>query len=270
MMMMRRASVVLTLAAVVLLGRGDRQARADVKLPALFTDHMVLQQGQGDRVWGWADPDEEVSVSINGQTKSAKAGQDGKWLVTLDPLTAGGPYTMTVKGKNTITLDDVLVGEVWVCSGQSNMQWSVSNSTNAELEIKTAKYPKIRLITVPSVGTQEPKDNFNGRWQLCTPDTIPGFSAVGYFFGRQLYETLDVPIGLINDAWGGSACEAWVRRDILAADEKFKPLLENWEAIEQRYPKEKEEYEEKMVAWKEAAKKAKEENKPAPPQPNNP
>jgi sialate O-acetylesterase len=221
----------LALAFVFLTG-GLVPARGDVKLPNIFGTHMVLQRDLKDRVWGTADPGEDVTVTIADQSKSTKAGDDGKWSVTLDPMKAGGPHTMTVKGKNIVTFDDVLVGEVWICSGQSNMQWPVFLSNEADLEIMTAKYPKIRLISVPQVGTQEPKDNFNGQWQTCTPETARGFSAVGYFFGRELYQALDVPIGLINDAWGGSACEAWIRRDILAADPNYKELMDYWEAIE--------------------------------------
>src|SRR5262249_47717768 len=141
-------------------------------------------------------------------------------------------HTLTVVGKNTVTIGDVLVGEVWLCSGQSNMEWAVSSANDSDLEIRTAKYPKIRLISVPKVGTQEPKDDFDGTWEVCSPETVGSFSAVGYFFGRQLYQTLDVPIGLIDDAWGGSACEAWVRRDRLASDPKYQALLDRWQKIE--------------------------------------
>jgi sialate O-acetylesterase len=214
-------------------------ARGEVKLPAIFSSHMVLQQGLSDRVWGQADPDEEVTVEIAGQKKTAKADADGKWSVTLDPLPVGGPHTLSVKGRNEIKLDDVLVGEVWICSGQSNMQWDVQLANDPDLESLSANYPNIRLISVPQVGTQEPQFTFNGRWDVCTPETVKDFSAVGYFFGRQLHQTLGVPVGLIDDAWGGSACEAWIRRDILAADERYKPLLARWEEIEKRYPDEK-------------------------------
>jgi sialate O-acetylesterase len=255
----------------IVLGFGvDGAARADVKLPAIFGSHMVLQQGQKDRVWGWADPGEDVTVTIGDQTKSTKADQDGKWMVTLEPISAGGPFTMTVKGKNTVTFDDVLVGEVWICSGQSNMQWNVAMSNDADLESLSAKYPKIRLISVPQVGTQEPQQDFKGEWQLCTPETAKWFSAVGYFFGRQLYETLDVPIGLINDAWGGSACEAWIKRDILAADEKYKPLLDRWAETEKNFPQAKADYEKKLAEFKEAEQKAKDENRKPPNPPFNP
>jgi sialate O-acetylesterase len=213
--------------------------RGDVKLPAIFSSHMVLQQGQNDRVWGLADPDEEVTVEIAGQKKTAKTGADGKWSVTLDPLPVGGPHVLSVKGRNEIMLDDVLVGEVWICSGQSNMQGDVQLSNDPDLEALSAKFSNIRLISVPQVGTQEPQFTFNGQWEICTPDTVKSFSAVGYFFGRQLHQTLGVPVGLIDDAWGGSACEAWIRRDILAADERYKPLMDRWEDKEKRYQDDK-------------------------------
>lgn len=207
-------------------------AKADVSLSNLFTSHMVLQRDQKDKVWGKADPKEEVTVTIAGQSKTATAGEDGKWTVSLDPMPAGGPHSLTVKGKNTITLEDVLIGEVWVCSGQSNMQWAVAQATDSDLESLTADFPKIRFISVPQVGTQEPKDDFNGKWEVCSPLTVKQFSAVGYFFGRQLHQTLGVPIGLIDDSWGGSACEAWIRRDLLEKDQKYRPLIERWEAME--------------------------------------
>src|SRR4051812_22367052 len=206
---------------------------ADVRLPALFTNHMVLQQGQKNRVWGWGDPGEDVIVTIGGQRQTAKANDKGKWQVTLDALPTGGPLTLSITGKNKLAVEDVLVGEVWICSGQSNMQWEVRQANDGDLEAKTAKFPKIRLISVPQVGTQEPQDDFKGKWEVCTPETAATFSAVGYFFGRQLHQTLDVPIGLIDDAWGGSACEAWVRRDLLEKDEKYRPLIARWEQIEQ-------------------------------------
>jgi sialate O-acetylesterase len=256
--------------STLILVEGAGQARGDVKLPAIFGSHMVLQRGQNDRVWGWADAGEEVTVRFNGQSKTTKAGADGKWTITLDPMPAGGPFAMTVEGKNTVALDDVLVGEVWICSGQSNMQLAVSEANDGDLEARTAKYPEIRLITVPQVGTQEPQEDFKGRWEVCTPDSVKSFSAVGYFFGRQLYQTLGVPIGLIDDSWGGSACEAWVRRDLLAADEKYGPLMERWEKTEKNFPQAKAAYEEKLSAWREASEKAKADGEKAPPRPQDP
>src|SRR5688572_23288090 len=150
-------------------------AFADVRLPAIFTDHMVLQQGQKNRVWGWADPAEDVIVTIAGQRHTAKADDKGKWQVTLDSLAVGGPHTLSITGKNKRAVEDVLVGEVWICSGQSNMQWPVNQSNDGDLEAKTAKYPKIRFISVPNLGTQEPQTDFQGKWELCTPETTPNF-----------------------------------------------------------------------------------------------
>jgi sialate O-acetylesterase len=193
---------------------------------------MVLQQAQKNKVWGLADAGEAVTVTIDKQSHQATAGADGKWQVSLDPLAAGGPYTLTVKGKNEIKIDDVLVGEVWICSGQSNMQWSVNASNDPDLERLTAKFPRLRMINFPQVGTQEPIWTHDRKWMVCTPETVGNFSAVGYFFGRQLHRTLDVPVGLINNAWGGSACEAWIRRDLLAVDEKYKPLMDRWAQME--------------------------------------
>jgi sialate O-acetylesterase len=247
---------------------------ADVRLPALFTDHMVLQQGQKNRVWGWAEPGEDVIVTISGQKQTAKANAKGKWLVTLDSLQVGGPHTLAVTGKNKLAVQDVLVGEVWICSGQSNMGLDVAGAYDADLETRTAKFPNIRLISVPNVGTQEPQDDFEGKWEVCTPQTVKSFSAVGYFFGRQLHQTLDVPIGLIDDSWGGSACEAWIRRDLLTKDDKYKALMADWEQREKNFDeaKAKATYEKQLADWKVAAEKAKAAGKQPGPQPrlNNP
>jgi sialate O-acetylesterase len=222
-------------AATALVAISGAAARADVKLPNIFGDHMVLQQGQKNKVWGVADAGEAVTVSIGGQTHATKAGDDGKWHVMLDALPVGGPHELSVQGKNLVKFADVLVGEVWICSGQSNMQWSVNASNDPDLERAAARFPKIRMVNVPQVGTQEPQWNFQGKWQVCAPETVGNFSAVGYFFGRQLHQTLDVPVGLINNAWGGSACEAWVRRDLLASDAKYKTLMEGWAQREAQF-----------------------------------
>ena len=256
--------------ALALAAFAASSAKAEVKTPPIFGSHMVLQRDMKDKVWGKANPGEEVTVAIENQTKSTKADEKGNWSVLLDPLPAGGPHTMTVKGENTLTFDDVLVGEVWLCSGQSNMEFPLIASYGGDIEAKAAKFPKIRLISVPQVGTQEPKFDFNGKWQVCTPGAAGGFSAVGYYFGKQLYETLNVPIGLIDDAWGGSACEAWVRKDKLEADEKYKPLLERWAEIEKNYPTRKAEYAKKMEEWKTVADQAKAEGKRPPNPPGNP
>jgi sialate O-acetylesterase len=208
-------------------------ARADVSLNNMFGDHMVLQQGIKNKVWGKADPGEAVTVTLGSQSHSTTAAADGTWHVFLDPVAEyGGPHTLTVKGKNTVTFSDVLIGEVWVCAGQSNMRWSVNEANDPDLEKAAAKFPGIRFVSVPNVGTQEPQWNFNGTWEACTPETVGGFSAVGYFFGRQLHQTLGVPVGLINNGWGGSAADAWVKRDKLAAHPRLKAIHDRWVKME--------------------------------------
>jgi sialate O-acetylesterase len=218
---------------LILLAAFASPAAADVSLNNMFGDHMVLQQGIKNKVWGKADPGEAITVTLGSQTKSTTAAADGTWHVFLDPVMEyGGPHTLTVKGKNTVTFSDVLIGEVWVCAGQSNMQWSVNQSNDPDIEKAAAKFPNIRLISVPNVGTQEPQWNFNGKWAVCSPETVGGFSAVGYMFGRQIHQTLGVPVGLINNAWGGSAADAWVKREKLAAHPTLKAIHDRWVTLE--------------------------------------
>jgi len=210
-------------------------ASADVTLPNVFGSHMVLQRDQPNRVWGRAAAGEEVTVTIAGQSHSAVADDKGDWKVTLEPLSVGKPLEMVVQGRNELRLEDVLVGEVWVCSGQSNMQWSVNASSDAELVKLAANTPTIRMINFPQVGSQEPIWSHDRKWMVCSPETVGSFSAVGYFFARQLHQTLNVPIGMVNNAWGGSACEAWVNRDVLNATESMAPLMNRWQASEARF-----------------------------------
>ena len=202
-------------------------AHAELKLPAIFGDRMVLQQKQADPVWGWDAPGTPITVSFAGQTKTTSADAAGKWTVKLDPMPANAtPATLTVQGTTKREIGDVLVGEVWVCSGQSNMEWAVNKCWDGDLEAMAAKFPLIRLISVPIKGTQEAQYDFKGEWAACSPQTVGSFSAVGFFYGRLLHEILGVPVGLIDNAWGGSAAEAWVRRDVLEQDARFKPLME--------------------------------------------
>lgn len=190
---------------------GPAAARADVALSKIFGHHMVLQQEQPIRLFGTADPGEKISVEFAGKTASGEAKQDGSFRVDLPAMKADGkPHTLTVKGKNTVTLDDVLLGEVWLCSGQSNMEWSVNASLNAKEEIAAANHPGIRLFNVPGhVAVPEPQREVRGTWQVCSPKTVGGFSGVGYYFGRALHKELDVPIGLIGTNWGGTRIEPW-------------------------------------------------------------
>ncbi len=209
---------------------------AEVSVPNIFSDHLVLQQKQPNKVWGKASPGEEVSVKINGSTQLTTADEDGNWSVMLEPLEAGGPYELVIAGTNTIAIADVLVGEVWICSGQSNMQWVVKNCFDSDLVEATANYPKLRMISYPNQGSQTPIwTHKDAAWQVCSPATVGNFSAVGYFFGRELEQVLDVPIGLINNSWGGSAADAWVNRNLLEASDYYQPTLERWQKMEKQF-----------------------------------
>jgi len=203
---------------------------AEPFLSPVFTDNMVLQRDQKDAVWGWAKPGEKVSVTLAGQAADAVAGADGKWKVLLPALPAGGPHTMTVAGPETVTLQNVLIGDVWLCSGQSNMEWVVANSNNPEKEIAAANFPQIRSLTLNHVTAAEPQATFSGSgWQVCSPQTVGGFTAVGYFFGRKLNEELKVPIGLIHSSWGGTIAEAWASKEGLAPLQDFNAAMEDLE-----------------------------------------
>ena len=208
-------------------------ARADVKLPKVLASNMVLQQKQAIPIWGTADAGEEVTVSIGGNKATAKAGADGKWSVKLKELTAGGgPVEVVVKGKNEVKLTNVLIGEVWVASGQSNMEWSVAASLNPKEEIEAAKYPNIRLFHVKKTPAVTPQEVVLDRdWSECSPETIANFSAVAYFFGRHLHKELNVPIGLINTSWGGTAIEPWTPIAGFESVESLKPIADQVKAL---------------------------------------
>lgn len=176
--------------------------QATVKLPSIFSDNMVLQQNKAIQVWGWADKGETVEVSFLNQTRKVKADKSGNWAVTLAPQAHGGPYTLDVKGKsNRLSLHDILIGEVWLCSGQSNMEFAVKNANNASVEISRANFPQIRSFNVTKAMGSQPKNDLEGRWQVCSPATVADFSAVGYFFALNLYKELGVPVGIINSSW---------------------------------------------------------------------
>jgi sialate O-acetylesterase len=248
-------------------------ARADVKLPAIIGDHMVLQQKQSNPIWGWDAPGTKVTVTFAGQSKSAEAGADGKWTVKLDPVAVNDkPQTLTINGSSKREIQDVLVGEVWMCSGQSNMGFTLSSDWNGDLEAAASKLPNLRLIKVPQVGTQELQNDFKGEWKASAAENALPFSAVGFLFGRYLHEILNVPVGLIDNAWGGSAAEAWVRRDSLEKDPRFKPLMEGTVQREaaMQSDKTKADYEALLAKWNDDVAKAKAEGKPAPRQPQSP
>ena len=213
-----------------------------VKPAALFSDHMVLQQGMPVPVWGTATPGEPVTVSIDGQSQSATADASGKWIVRLNKLNAGGPYEMEIAGRNTVTLHDVLVGEVWLASGQSNMAFTVSSKAefyagmlDEDKVIAAANYPDIRMFTAATVKALTPQENTNGSWKVCSPQTVGAFSAIGDIFARQLEQRLRVPVGIVTVAFGASTAESWLPREALAADPEPKPLLDRFDALETFY-----------------------------------
>ncbi|MGC8669464.1 MAG: sialate O-acetylesterase [Chthonomonadales bacterium] len=205
-------------------------------LSPLFTDNMVLQRGMRDPVWGWTTPGATVTVEVAGKRATAVADASGKWMARIGPFSAGGPFTLNVKGPEQRTLHNVMVGDVWLCSGQSNMQMGIANVNNAAEEIAHADYPSIRLFTVPMEVAYAPRSTVSGAWQVCTPQTISqdgwgGFSAVAYFFGRALHQTLKVPIGLIHSSWGGTIAEAWTSAEALQKLPDFAQRLEQVERI---------------------------------------
>lgn len=186
-------------------------ASAEVRLADIFSDHAVLQRNQPVPVWGWADPGEKITVTFNGQTHSTTATDAGTWRVDLDPMQAnakGG--TLEVSGSSVVTRNDILVGEVWLCGGQSNMEWTVMNSRDAVTEIGLADYSLIRHVKVAKNIESDPTKTFSGEWTVCSPETVPHYTAVGYYFARRLHQQLLVPIGLVNSTWGGTPVEAWL------------------------------------------------------------
>src|SRR6056297_2634310 len=237
---------------------------AELTFSPVFGDSMVLQRDQPIHIWGWTSADAEVAAEMAGHRATATSDESGRFDLFLDPLPAGGPHELVVEADRRQVFSDVLVGEVWVCSGQSNMAWDVSNANDADLEALTANYPRMRLISVPQLGSQEPLNDFQGQWQAASPETVKNFSAVGYFFGRQLHQTLDVPIGLIDNAWGGSSAEAWVPTEVLAADGKYEELLDRWQQLAQSYDHQAAvaQWEQKVAQWKASGSKG---NRPRPP-----
>ena len=212
-------------------------AQAEVRLASLFTDNLVLQRDQPAPVWGTAAPGESVSVAFAGQRKTATADANGRWLVTLEPLAANAaPAELSVQGGNAIVLKNVLVGEVWLCSGQSNMEMGIGNAANASQEIAGANQSGIRLFLVPNSFAPVPRDAVAAQWKVCSPKTVAedgwnGFSAAGYFFGRELHARLGVPVGLIEANWGGTPAQAWTPIDYLKADPDFDAYVKIYHAV---------------------------------------
>jgi sialate O-acetylesterase len=244
-------------------------AYADVKPHSLFTDGAVLQRERPLPVWGTARDGEKVTVRVAGQTAVTTA-QDGQWRVWLKPLKAGGPFTMTIQGDNTVEVKNVLVGEVWVCSGQSNMEWPLSLASNAQEAIANSADPMLRLFTVPKRVALAPERDINAVWQECNPQTVPGFTAVGYFFGRNLRRALNVPVGLIHTSWGGTPAESWTSQPALEADPQLRYLAENRYRMMDAYPQQLAQYQTALLNYPAAAAAAKRDGKEPPRPPARP
>jgi len=260
---LRLLIVVLSLACV--------PAAGEVHLPAVIGENMVLQQGVELPIWGWAAPGERVTVTIAGQSRCAVAAADDKWMVRMPPMPAGGPHEMTVAASNTITLANVMVGEVWLCSGQSNMYWPVGKCADGAAEAAAANYPNIRLFTANRQTATQPADDLRGRWRICDPNWAADFSAVGYYFGRQLQKELNVPVGLIRSSVGGAGIELWTPRDVLMGDEEVRAVVQNYEeGLARMQAKKVVQYEQALAAWQVEADKANAEGREPPKKPKTP
>ena len=240
------------LSCLVLLALASPHGHADVSVPTLFSDHMVLQRDKPVHIWGWADPGEAIGLELAGNMQQTVADDSGEWKLTLPAVSAGGPYAIVISGNNEIRIEDVLVGEVWLASGQSNMEWPVGKSTNADLAALAAqRSPAIRYIQIRNQGSQTPQDKTDRRWQAISPETVADLSGVAYAFAETLNNVLGVPVGIIENPWGGSRAEAWVNRDVIASDPRLRAIHEEWLNIEAAYSPEAEEaaFQSRVAAW---------------------
>jgi sialate O-acetylesterase len=207
---------------------------AEIRIPKALSDHAVLQRNAPIHIWGWADPGETVAVSLLNQKQSTAADGLGKWSVYLAPEAAGGPHTLTIQGANTITLSDILIGDVWFASGQSNMEMPLKGFPPGAVlkdgakEIANSNQPQLRLLRVHTRTSDHPLYDQDAVWTTCTPETAVDFSAVAYFFGREIQQRENVPVGLIDDTWGGTPAEAWISLDSLSANARLMPVFQNW------------------------------------------
>jgi sialate O-acetylesterase len=243
---------------------------ADVKLPSVFSEHMVLQRDVKLPVWGTAAPGEEVTVTLGDQTQKATAGADGKWSVKLAAMPAGGPHTLVAKGKNTVSIPDVLVGEVWFASGQSNMALTVNRADNFEKEQAAAKFPQLRMFIATGPAAREPQADCPGSWAVCSPETVGKFSAAAYFFAREVHQKLGVPVGVIHSSVGGTPIESWVRADAQHETPELKGFFEEKPAAKGSDDAVKRRYEKQLESWKKEAAAAKAAGQKAPKAPRNP
>ncbi len=256
-------------------------SRANVQLPNIFGDNMVLQRDRAIPIWGKADPGEKITVALDvtvtpradgkktaRRTGKATAGKDGLWMVKLGKLPAGGPYQMTVTGKNTLNFVNVLVGEVWVCSGQSNMNFRMDGIPGIKNEVGAANYPDIRYFTVDMVSRETPQFDFPGakpKWVECSPETAGTFSAVAYYFGKEIRGAVGVPVGLVHSSWGGALAEDWTTMKTLRSNPKLRPIVENLDRLKAEYPQAKADYQRRTEEMQKAQKEGRTALYPLPP-----
>ncbi|MCM8536464.1 MAG: sialate O-acetylesterase [Lentisphaeraceae bacterium] len=241
---------------------------ADVTLTSLYSDNAVIQRHAPVKIWGWASPSEKVTVTFVGKKLATKTDSKGNWSVVFPAQKAGGPHSMTVTGKNTIQRKNLLFGEVWVCSGQSNMQMNVGQAVDGDIEVLLAKDTDLRVLTVTNAGEQTPQKDVDGGWEMATGGQLKNFSAVGYYYGRELRRALGVPVGLIDNSWGGSSCETWIPQDVLKSDKRNQPYIETFAKKLAKFEKsDLTQHDQKRKALQERIKKAKSSGKipPSPP-----
>ena len=225
----------------------------DVALPSLISDNMVLQQRAKVDVWGKADPGESVTVQLGPEQGQVTAGKDGSWGVKLGGIKSGGPYDMTISGKNSITIHNVAVGEVWVAAGESNMEYKLIAAHNGPAELADASLPMVRVFVLKHHAAEKPETDCDGSWVVCNPDTARNFSAVGFFFGKELNRGMHLPVGIIQSAWGPSPAQAWTPRAVLEKAPALHAALDRYEAAATAYPQAEVAYEQKLADWKAAS-----------------
>ena len=245
-------------------------AKAELELPSMFSDSMVLQRDQPVKIWGWGKPGSKVSITIGPMGSLATVAEDGKWSARLAAMPAGGPHKIGLASAgDTIVINDVLFGDVWLCSGQSNMAMTVSRAKDFDKESAAADHPQIRMFKVTSGHSREPQERCAGTWAVCSPSTVGGFSATAYFFGRRLQKELKVPIGLINSSVGGTSVESWTSMPAQSAVESIRPRLDAWKESDAAYDEAtaKTNYERALAGWKRRADAARAAGKKAPRKP---
>jgi sialate O-acetylesterase len=242
-------------------------AIAQVRLPAIISDNMILQQNSKVALWGWAQSGEKVTIinTWNNKTTSVTANASGKWLTYIATAKAGGPYSLSFKASNNIEVKNILLGEVWLSSGQSNMEFFIGKTPNGSYTgvsnydevIKDAEHPDIRLIDVPNKVADEPQGDFKGEWKPCTAKTIDTFSAVAYFFAREVNKSTGFPVGIINSTWGGTPAESWTKKEVLQADSDLNQVLVRYQKALDVFPAENEKYKAAFATWRSDSSKTK-------------